>query len=129
MYIVLTDVLSEHNLVKAENTPAFNINRITLILLEFLNDTANDFDVQHKEEFVRAADIAGVNLTPRDGIKVDQNDIDGWRFSYQDDDEEDSDGETLFNEKAWRSKWDWKTMVTISRCSAFLSLSANLLSQ
>jgi hypothetical protein len=114
MYVVLLAVLSEHNLVKAENTPAFNINRITLLLLEFLHHTAHDYNVLYKDEIVRASDIAGVNLTPREGIEVDADDIEQWRISYGDSDNMDSDGRTVFDEKAWRSRWDWKKMVTIS---------------
>jgi hypothetical protein len=121
MYVVLMAVLSEHNLVKAKNTPAFNIYRITLLLLEFLHHTAHDFDVLYKDEIVRAADIAGVNLTPREGIKVDEDDIEQWRTSYGDSDDVDSDGETVFDEKAWRSKWDWKKMVSIYHIFDFLS--------
>jgi hypothetical protein len=102
MYIVLTSVLSEHNLIKAENTPTFNLNRITLILLDFLHQTTNDFDVECKEEIVRAADLTGVKLVPSEGIEISEDDLERWRFRYAEAevDPPDSDSEPDFNEKA-----------------------------
>jgi hypothetical protein len=117
MYIACLDVLSEHNLVKAKNTPAFNISPITLILLEFLEKTACDFDMEHNEEIVRAADLAGVDLVMRDGIEISEDDIKLWRSKYEKNYSKIEAGEIKTDEVAWRQRWDWKTMVTTYQIS------------
>ncbi|EPE32441.1 hypothetical protein GLAREA_07574 [Glarea lozoyensis ATCC 20868] len=103
MYITCLEVLSEHDLVKKENTPAFNINTMTLLLLEFYKDPAADFDTENVEDIVLAADLAGVKLVPRVDINISQEDIENWRKKGQ----VNEDG---FDEKEWRSKWDWKKL-------------------
>jgi hypothetical protein len=110
MYITCLDILTEHNLVKAENTPAFNINILTLILLEVLKVTCADYDIEDIENIVQAADLAGVKLVPQDGVKISEDDIEQWRLLCEIDPEDDSK-ERKSLEKAWRAKWGWKKLV------------------
>jgi hypothetical protein len=65
LFITSVDVLSEHNLIKMENSPVPSVGAITLLLISFLKDTAAGFDIDDIHEIVRAADKAGVKLEPR----------------------------------------------------------------
>ena len=116
MYITCLDALAEHNLVKAPNTPAFNINILTLMLLEILKVTCKDHHIDDLENIVQAADLAGVELVPQDGVKITQGDIDDYRSLCElERYDEDDSKERKDIEKAWRAEWDWKKLVSTSR--------------
>lgn len=97
MLITAYEMLAEHNLIR-DDSPIPNIGIVTLLLLDFLRDTCNDFDIEHTCEIVRAADKYGVKLEPREEVQgATQDEIDSLRAEYEEQDEK---------------KFDWKKEVS-----------------
>ena len=73
MYITALEMLHESGLIGPISPLPDNIGVVTLFFLDFMINTASDFDIGWVHEIVRAADTYGVVLSPSKHIKgVDQ---------------------------------------------------------
>ncbi|KAF4636312.1 hypothetical protein G7Y89_g1784 [Cudoniella acicularis] len=91
--------VSSHANTKAHPS-AFNVGVITLLLTDFLKDTASDFDIEDICEMVRAADEAGVALEPRrEIVNCVERDIEIYRQEYME------DGEDEWRGRDWKNEW------------------------
>lgn len=100
MLVTAFEMLSEHNLIR-EDSPIPNVGIVTLLVIDFLEGTCNDFDMEGVCEIVRAADKFGVKLVPREEVSgVGQGDIDLLRQEYEEAGEEEV------------KKFDWKSDVS-----------------
>ena len=87
MQIAAIEMLSEHNLINEKRPRAFNAGIITVLLIDFLKNSANDFDIENVGEIVRAADKAGLKLEGREEVCED-GEIENLRAEYEEEDEE-----------------------------------------
>lgn len=62
-------MFTQYNMIPEQPRRAFNVDIVTILLIDFLKDTANDFETEHICEIVRYADQAGVKLEPRDEVE------------------------------------------------------------
>lgn len=121
------DMLSEHGLLAADS-PLPNIGIIALLMIEFVYDSASDFNINWAHEAVRALDKAGVELKLRKEVHVSQEKIDELREHYKEkESEEVEDGKNIYkvhaSDRSWGSiddfengeriwaRWDWKKEV------------------
>jgi len=99
MHVAALEMLSEHNLIN-ETGPgrprAFNASIITLLLIEFLRDTACDFDIENINEIVRVADKVGLKLEQRKEV---EGDLEHLRAQY-----EEVDIDEMWYEKEWEDE-------------------------
>jgi hypothetical protein len=127
--ILLTsfNMLSEHSLMAADS-PLPNIGIISLLMIEFVYDTACDFEIHWAHEVMRALDKAGIEIKPRKEVHVSQAKIDELRAQYREkESEEVEDGKNIYKvhssirgwepeddfeagERLW-AHWDWKKEV------------------
>ncbi len=127
MLLTAFDMLAEHGLLAA-NSPIPNIGIISLLMIEFIEDTASDLDIEWGHEAVRALDKAGVELKPRKEAHVSQEKIDELREQYQEKEREEiEDGKNIYqvhsSNRSWQpeddfedeerlwARWDWKKEV------------------
>jgi hypothetical protein len=100
MHIAALEMLPEHNLVReiGPGRPrASNASIITMLLIDFLKDTACEFDIENVSEIVRAADEAGLKLEERK--EVGECDIGNLRAQY-----EEVDAEEMWYERVWKDE-------------------------
>jgi hypothetical protein len=127
MLLTSFDMLSEHGLLAA-NSPIPNIGILSLLMIEFIEGTASDLDIDWGHEVVRALDKAGVELKPRKEVHVSQEKIEVLREQYKEkESEEIEDGKNIYKvhssirswepdddfedgERIW-ARWDWKKEV------------------
>lgn len=127
MLLTAFDMLSEHGLLAADS-PLPNIGIIALLMIEFLYDTAGDFNINWAHEVVRALDKAGVELKPRKEVRVSQEKIDELREQYKEKESEEvedrkniykvhssnrswePDDDFELGERLW-ARWNWKKEV------------------
>jgi hypothetical protein len=127
MLLTSFDVLSEHGLLAADS-PLPNIGIISLLMIEFVYDSASDFVLDWAHEVVRALDKAGVELKLRKEVRVSQEKIDEFRELYKEkESDEIEDGKNIYkvhgSVKGWEAdydcvrsgriwaRWDWKKEV------------------
>lgn len=81
MFITALDMLHESSLIGPVSPLPDNIGLMTLFFLDFMTNTACDFDMNWVHEVVRAADTHGVTLNPLKQIEgVDQGTLDDLRL-------------------------------------------------
>jgi hypothetical protein len=98
MQIAAIEMLSEHNLISESPRPrAFNAGIITVLFIDFLKNTASDFDIEDVCEIVRAADKAGLKLEGREEACED-GEIEGLRAENEGVDEEE------YVERDWKNE-------------------------
>lgn len=104
MHIAAIEMLSEHNLINETPSPrAFNASIVTVLLIDFLKDTANDFDIEDVCEIVRAVDKAGLKLVPRkEVVGCNSEDIELLRAAYKEKEDE-YEGEA-YPERDWKEE-------------------------
>ena len=82
MVLTTFDMLSEHNLLKADSPDAEikNVGLMSMLMLEFLH-VASDLDLQWGREVVRLLDNAGIDTKTmlRKQVFLDEKDIDDYR--------------------------------------------------
>ncbi|KAF4624087.1 hypothetical protein G7Y89_g14087 [Cudoniella acicularis] len=80
MFTTALEMLHESCLISLESPLPDNIGVMTLLFLDFMANTASDFDLDWTDDVVRAADGFGVVLEPVEKIKgVDQEMLDELR--------------------------------------------------
>lgn len=127
MLLTTFDVLSEHGLLAADS-PLPNIGIISLLMIEFVYDSAGDFALNWAHEVVRALDNAGVELKLRKEVRVSLEKIDELREQYKEkESDEIEDGKNIYKVhgsiRSWEpdddcglggriwAKWNWKKEV------------------
>ncbi|KUJ19718.1 uncharacterized protein LY89DRAFT_458520 [Mollisia scopiformis] len=79
MFITALEMLHEHNLIGTKAPLPDNSGVMTLLFLEFMRNTAGDFELQWVHEIVRSADLYGVNLNSIPQIAIDELVLDEYR--------------------------------------------------
>jgi len=79
MLITSFDMLAEHKLIGSEPIRFENVGIVTLLLIDFLTNTAGDFDIDGMYEVVRAADKFGVKLEPVEEVNITKKDLEEMR--------------------------------------------------
>lgn len=80
MYITALEMLHECALTGPTSPLPDNLGVMTLFFLDFMRNTASNFDIDWAHEIVRAADAYGVVLAPVEHVKgVDQGVLDDLR--------------------------------------------------
>jgi len=99
MFITALEMLHESALIGPISPLPDNVGVMTLFFLDFMTNTASDFDIEWAHEIVRAADTYGVVLGPLKQIEgVDQGTLDDLREMYK--------------EEKRRKGFAWKTEVS-----------------
>lgn len=134
MLLTSFDMLSEHGLLAADS-PLPNIGIVSLLMIEFAHDTAGDFEIHWAHEVVRALDHAGVEIKPRNEVRLSREKIAELREQYQEKEKVGvEDGKNIYearsaNARSWGpeddvedgerlwARWDWKKEVSsLSLC-------------
>jgi hypothetical protein len=127
MLLTSFDMLSEHGLLAVDSLLP-NIGIISLLMIEFVYDSAGDFHLKWPHEIVRALDKAGIELKPIKEVCVSQEKIDELREQYMEkESEEVEDGKNIYkvhgSNRSWQpeddfvcgeriwARWDWKKEV------------------
>lgn len=80
MFVTGLEMLQEASLIGPESPLPDNVGVMTLFFLDFMTNTAENYDLEWVHEIVRAADTYDVDLTPSDQIEgIDQDIVDGLR--------------------------------------------------
>ena len=80
MFITALEMLHESGLIGPISPLPDNVGVMTLFFLDFMVNTATDFDIEWAHEIVRAADTYGVVLSPLNQIEgIDQGTLDDLR--------------------------------------------------
>lgn len=102
MFVAALEMLYESDLIKGTTPLPDNIGIMTLLFLEFMANTCQDFELTWLHEVVRAADQYAVDLTIPEGekVSVSQAQLDRWRKQY--------------SRRAPLKRFVWKTKVSLS---------------
>ena len=99
MFVTALEMLHESGIIGPASPLPDNVGVMTLFFLDFMTNTASDFDIEWAHEIVRAADLYGVVLSPLKQIEgVDQETLDDLREMY--------------GEEKKRKGFTWKTAVS-----------------
>lgn len=104
MLIASYGMLGEHDLLKPDLVIP-NVGIITLLMLDFLEHGAKDFDLDGYHELVRAADKAGIVLEPRKELNMTEEQLEDLRETHRQEDEEEAERKREF---------DWEVDVSLS---------------
>lgn len=69
MFITALEMLHESGLIGSTSPLPDNLGVMTLFFLDFMTNTATDFDIEWGHEIVRAADTYGVVLNPLEMVE------------------------------------------------------------
>ncbi|RFU36323.1 hypothetical protein B7463_g116, partial [Scytalidium lignicola] len=85
MFITALEMLHESGLIGPISPLPDNVGLMTLFFLDFMTNTATDFDIEWTHEIVRSADMYGVVLSPLKQVEgVDQETLDDLRERCED---------------------------------------------
>jgi hypothetical protein len=125
MVFTTYDMLSEHDLFKPDSEIK-NIGIISLLILEFLQHEASDFDCNWGREVVRLCDNAGIDLKKlvRKQISLKKKDIEslrqdvkdnlqGWQAGYDENDHENDMYKYYAEDETWTLKDDFDDYVGV----------------
>jgi hypothetical protein len=80
MFVTALEMLHESGLIGPTSPLPDNLGVMTLFFLDFMTNTATDFDIEWDHEIVRAADAYGVVLDPLEQVEgVGQGTLDDLR--------------------------------------------------
>jgi hypothetical protein len=79
MFVTALDMLREAGLLGPESPLPDNVGIMTLLFLEFVTQTCDNFHLEWVHEVVRAADACHVVLTPQEQVHIGQDKLDELR--------------------------------------------------
>lgn len=106
MFITALEMLHESGLIGPASPLPQNLNVLTLHMLDFMHNTASDFDLEGVDDLVRAAEDFGIVVESVEQIEgVDEGVLEKMR------------GVSALKRKRGRKFDNWKTFVSKHSCS------------
>jgi hypothetical protein len=106
MFLTALEMLHESGLIGPTSPLPDNLGLMTLFFLDFMTNTATDFDIEWGHEIIRAADTYGVVLNPLEKVEgIYQRALDDLR--------------ELCQQSKKGKGFAWKTEVSLLTCKGF----------